>query len=230
MVFQEINAEAQSPEDGVYLLDKQEHSRKKVLAFYKLYCMINKNERPIMSDQDDRNTGRTPPPSGAGYQRSYQRNPGGAGRYSSAPENRDKPQPQSQAGSPGTEKQCRFRFEKLSVWQDARALNQEIHRLTQSLPTPEFKGLTDMMRQASLSTSAGIAEGATRKSDDEFAQYLEQVHGRLMQLGSHLFVATDLGYLKPAQIEPALDLVERLGARLLAFRRSFSNKTKTPSD
>jgi four helix bundle protein len=158
--------------------------------------------------------------------RSYDRDSSGANRFNSRREypNPAGPSTTQHAGEPA--KSCRFRFEKLEVWRDACALNQEIHRLVQNLAGSDNNSLPALIQHSALSVSAGIAEGATRGSDDDFARALERVHGTLMQLGSHLYVAQDVGYFKPAQTESAMDQIERLGARLIAFRRSFFAKAK----
>ena len=53
----------------------------------------------------------------------------------------------------------RFRFEKLTVWQDARALNRKIYSLSRKFPQDELYAMTSQIRRASVSISANIAEG-----------------------------------------------------------------------
>src|SRR6478609_320774 len=93
--------------------------------------------------------------------------------------------------SPGS----RFRFEKLEIWQAARALNVEIYRTTRNFPPAESYGLTSQMRRAAVSISANIAEGAGRNSDRDFAHFLEQAYASAMELASHIFLASDLGFI-----------------------------------
>ena len=123
--------------------------------------------------------------------------------------------------SPGN----RFRFEKLEIWHVARALNLEIYRLTQKFPAAENYGLTSQMRRASVSTTANIAEGAGRNSDRDFAHFLEQAYASLMELASHAYLATDLGFAAATAIDDLLKRINGLAMRVAALNRSLKIKT-----
>lgn len=115
----------------------------------------------------------------------------------------------------------RFRFEKLDVWQDARRLNRETYRLTQTFPADELYALTSQARRASVSIAANIAEGSGRNSDRDFAHFLEQSYGSAMELAAHLFLARDLGSLAAESLDVALDHVHELAVRIAALNRSL---------
>ena len=123
----------------------------------------------------------------------------------------------------------RFRFEKLEVWQDARKINQTIYRLTRKFPREELFAMTSQIRRASCSISSNIAEGSGRNSDKDFAHFLEQAYGSLMEVASIFFLALDEGYVKENDLEPLLVELERLAKRTAALNRSLSVPTsKTP--
>lgn len=123
----------------------------------------------------------------------------------------------------------RFRFEKLEVWQEARRINQSVYRLTQSFPRRELFAMTSQLRRAAVSISANIAEGAGRNSDKDFAHYLEQSYGSLMEVAAIFYLALDEGYVNQTQLEPFLDELERLAKRIAALNRSLVISTsKTP--
>jgi four helix bundle protein len=88
-----------------------------------------------------------------------------------------------------------LRFEKLDVWQNARALNQSVYRKIRTFPAEEHFALTSQIRRASISISSNIAEGAGRNSDKDFAHFLEQAYGSCTELASQLFLAFDEGYV-----------------------------------
>lgn len=119
----------------------------------------------------------------------------------------------------------RFRFEKLDVWHAARALNLEIYRIAQKFPSTENYGLTSQIRRASISISANIAEGAGRNSDRDFAHFLEQSYASAMELGSHLFLASDLGFLAGEPVESLLQRIHEIAMRVAALNRSMNIKT-----
>lgn len=123
----------------------------------------------------------------------------------------------------------RFRFEKLTVWQEARKLNREMYRLSRSFPEREAFGLTSQLRRASVSVAANIAEGSGRNSDKDFAHFLEQAYGSLMEVATLLHLSLDEGYLKEPDAERLLDMIEVLAKQLAALNRSLAVKTtKTP--
>jgi four helix bundle protein len=123
----------------------------------------------------------------------------------------------------------RFRFEKLEVWQDARKTSGSVYRLTQKFPGHEMFGMTSHLRRAAVSISSNIAEGSGRNSDKDFAHFLEQAYGSLMEVVSILFLARDENYVIQTQLDTLLDELEMLARRIAALNRSLEVKTsKTP--
>jgi len=123
----------------------------------------------------------------------------------------------------------RFRFEKLEVWQEARAINRSIHRLTRKFPRQELFAMTSQIRRASISVSSNIAEGSGRNSDKDFAHFLEQSYGSLMEVASVFYLALDESYVTEADLDPLFDDVERLAKRTASLNRSLEVQTsKTP--
>ena len=123
----------------------------------------------------------------------------------------------------------RFRFEKLEVWQEARKINQVIYRLTRKFPREELFAMTSQIRRASISVSSNIAEGSGRNSDKDFAHFLEQAYGSLMEVASIFYLAFDEGYVQESDLDPLFDELERLAKRTVSLNCSLSVTTsKTP--
>ena len=123
----------------------------------------------------------------------------------------------------------RFRFEKLEVWQEGRKLNREVYQLTRRLPDHERFAMTSQIRRASLSVPSNTAEGSGRNSDKDFAHFLEQSYGSLMELANLFYLALDEAYLTEIEVEPLLDQMERLARKTAALNRSLEVKgSKTP--
>ncbi|MEP6663396.1 MAG: four helix bundle protein [Verrucomicrobiota bacterium] len=123
----------------------------------------------------------------------------------------------------------RFRFEKLAVWQAARSLNILAYGVTKNFPSHELYAMTSQIRRASVSVSSNIAEGAGRNSDKDFAHYLEQAYGSLMEVASLFYLAFDEKYLSETNLEPLLGKIESLTKQIAALNRSLSVSTsKTP--
>jgi four helix bundle protein len=123
----------------------------------------------------------------------------------------------------------RFRFEKLEVWQEARAINRSLYRLTRKFPRQELFAMTSQIRRASISVSSNIAEGSGRNSDKDFAHFLEQSYGSLMEVASVFYLALDENYVTETDLDPLFDGIEKLARRIAALNRSLAvDSTKTP--
>jgi len=124
---------------------------------------------------------------------------------------------------------CKFRFEKLTVWQEARKYNGESYRLTRTFPKEELFGMTSQLRRASTSIASNIAEGSGRNSDRDFAHFLEQAYGSVMEVASLLFLAADEGYVTQHQLDAHLEKADQLARQLAGLNRSLSvGASKTP--
>ena len=128
----------------------------------------------------------------------------------------------------------RFRFEDLEVWQDARRLNREIYLITRRFPAAEQFGLTSQLRRAAVSVASNIAEGSGRNSDRDFAHFLENSYGSLMEAAAQLFLAFDQEYIDEPTLDTVLESARALSAKLAALNRSLLVKAskvvvRTPS-
>jgi len=123
----------------------------------------------------------------------------------------------------------RFRFEKLEVWQEARAINHNVYRLIRKFPKSEMFAMTSQIRRAAISVSSNIAEGSGRNSDKDFAHFLEQSHGSLMETASLLYLALDENYVSEPELNPVFDDFEKTAMRIVSLNHSLEVKiSKTP--
>jgi len=116
-------------------------------------------------------------------------------------------------------------YRDLLVWQRAKQLAVEVYRATESFPRSEIYGITSQIRRAAVSVPSNIAEGQGRLSRGEFAQFLGNARGSLLELETQLEIAGDLSYLSQAtQVQLQQHAYEVLGLlnRLLASLRAGS--------
>lgn len=92
-------------------------------------------------------------------------------------------------------------FEDIIAWQKARTVTRKVYTLTNRGEFARDFGLRDQLRRASVSIMANIAEGFGRRSDKEFANFLNIAHASAAESQSHLYVALDLGYLQQSDFE-----------------------------
>ncbi|MBU2914651.1 four helix bundle protein [Reichenbachiella agariperforans] len=92
-------------------------------------------------------------------------------------------------------------FRKLNIWKRSIDLVTEIYQLTSSFPEAEKFGLTSQIRRCSVSVPSNIAEGAGRKSDKEFVQFLSIAMGSLCELETQLIISKNLKLINSEQME-----------------------------
>jgi four helix bundle protein len=113
-------------------------------------------------------------------------------------------------------------FRSLNVWQKSHFLTLTIYRLTAGYPRNELYGLTSQLRRGCISIAANIAEGCGRRSDTDFARFLQMSMGSASEVEYLLLLSRDLKFLDPKEFEaPAAAIVEikRMIAALLTRLR-----------
>ena len=98
------------------------------------------------------------------------------------------------------------RIEDIQVWQKARQATRMIYELTGNGMFAKDFGLRNQIQRAVVSIMANIAEGFGRRSDKEFANFLNMAHGSVSETQSHLYVALDLGYIDQTSFTKGLRL------------------------
>ena len=88
-----------------------------------------------------------------------------------------------------------FSFEKLEVWQDAKALTQVIYKSTRSFPDEEKFGLVSQLRRAMISLTSNIAEGSSRISPKNQVHFYHIAFSSLMEVLSQILISIELGYI-----------------------------------
>ena len=107
-------------------------------------------------------------------------------------------------------------FKDLRVWEKSYALALAVYEASRSFPREEIYGLTSQMRRAAVSVGANIAEGCGRRSDGEFARFLQIARGSASELEFHLMLARDLKVL-------TVDRYQELEKRLVEVQRMLTS-------
>ena len=92
-------------------------------------------------------------------------------------------------------------FEKLKVYQVARALVKDIYVLQNSFPKEERYALGDQVRRAATSITANLAEGSGRQSVKEKIHFIEIAFGSMTEVFCELQTACDLNYIEESQLD-----------------------------
>ena len=110
----------------------------------------------------------------------------------------------------------------LDVWIQSMLLVEDIYALTKNFPSNEKYGLSSQIKRAVVSIPSNIAEGAGRKGDKEFIQFLYIAMGSLSELETQLIVSNRLQFVN--SIEIYLHQIEKIKKMLIGLIRYVNNK------
>jgi four helix bundle protein len=117
------------------------------------------------------------------------------------------------------------RFEKIKAWQKAREVTRTIYQVTADEACAKDFGLRDQIRRAAVSIMANIAEGYGRRSNREFASFLNIAHGSAAEAQSHLYVALDLNYINQDTFNELYELFDEISRMIMALSQHLRAST-----
>jgi len=115
-------------------------------------------------------------------------------------------------------------YKELEVWQRGMDLTVRVYEIGRTFPAEERFGLISQVQRAAASIPANIAEGWGRGSTKEYVQFLRIARASLMELETHLILATRLDYIESDQIVLLHGEVETLGKKINSLIQSLLNK------
>ena len=109
------------------------------------------------------------------------------------------------------------KFEDIQAWQKARELVRSTYEITGDGNFARDYGLKDQIRRASISVMSNIAEGFSRQSDKEFAQFLYIALGSVAEVQSQLYIAQDLEYISNKEFDETYELSSEAARLITGF-------------
>ena len=108
-------------------------------------------------------------------------------------------------------------FRKLDIWKKAIELTKLIYKITVAFPITEKYGLKSQIQRASVSVASNIAEGSSRRSEVDFARFLEMSIGSAFEVETQLIIAKELGYISKSNYESILSHIQILQKQINAL-------------
>ena len=115
-----------------------------------------------------------------------------------------------------------FYFEKLEVWQNSRSFVMDIYTITTNFPDNEKFGLISQIRRASLSISANIAEGMSRKTDKDKARFISIAFGSAIEVVNFLILANDLNMINEKDYMQLREKLEKITNQLNSLHNKLN--------
>jgi len=108
----------------------------------------------------------------------------------------------------------------LEAWKQAMSLVELVYTRTEQLPAKEQFGLQSQMRRAAVSIPSNIAEGAARKSDKEFIQFLYIALGSSAELETQLILSNRLFQIEATDLLNEIEKCRKLFLGLIRYLKS----------
>ncbi|MGI8670954.1 MAG: four helix bundle protein [Aridibacter sp.] len=110
-------------------------------------------------------------------------------------------------------------FEEIKAWQKAHEVTLLIYKITNNNEFTKDYGLKDQIRRSVVSVMANIAEGHGRKSNLEFANFLNIARGSVAETQSHLYVAVGLDYISKKDFEQIYSMLTEISRMTLSLAK-----------
>jgi len=113
-----------------------------------------------------------------------------------------------------------YSFEKLEVWQLARAFRKDIYQLASKFPKEETFELTSQIKRSVSSIGACLAEGSGKITAKDKAHYTNMAYTTTLETLNHLVAAIDLDYISESEYLSLRTRIEIITTKLSALRKS----------
>ena len=110
---------------------------------------------------------------------------------------------------------------KLDVWKKSMEFVKDLYNVTESFPKAEIYGLTSQMRRAAISIPSNLAEGAARKGNREFQQFLNIAQGSISELDTQIELALMLEYIISKEYDDLMEKLLMISKMLFGLSRSL---------
>jgi four helix bundle protein len=118
------------------------------------------------------------------------------------------------------------KFEEITAWQKAYEMTIRIYRITSNGNFAADFSLKDQIRRASVSIMANIAESHGRRTNAEFANFLNLARASAAEAQSHLHLAVGLNYLDQKDFDERYDGLTEISRMTLALARYLGQDNK----
>ena len=122
------------------------------------------------------------------------------------------------------EKYIKYNFENLEVYNLSNNFALKIYKISNNFPKEELFGLTSQIKRAATSVVLNIVEGSGRGSKKDFARFINQAIGSLLEVKAVLILTVKLKYISKGTAGELFLLIDKLFFKLIAFKKSLINK------
>lgn len=115
-------------------------------------------------------------------------------------------------------------FKKYDIWIDAMAITDKVYIALEVFPANEKFSLISQITRSAISIPSNIAEGAGRRSEKDFARFLEFSLGSSYELETQLIIAFRRAYISKENQVQIIDELISLQKRISGLIKKILNK------
>ena len=116
----------------------------------------------------------------------------------------------------------KFKFEKLTIWQNAMDLGEEVVKLADSFPKKEIFNLSSQIRRAVDSVALNISEGSIGQSNPEFRRFMGYSIRSLAEVVTCLHKAMRREYITNQEFDKYYNDSFNLMNMMVAFKKKIT--------
>ena len=117
-------------------------------------------------------------------------------------------------------------FTELDCWQLANELKLRLYGVTSRSHVKPDKDWVEDVRDAAASAPRNISEGFGRRSDPDFAHFLDIARASLNECQNHLLDAVDRGYIEQFECRELTTLSKRVIGAVAGLQRHLRGKPR----
>ncbi len=117
-----------------------------------------------------------------------------------------------------------FRFEDLTIWQDAIALTDKLFDIADKASDMNYYRFGEQLRAAALSISNNISEGSGSFSNKDFANFLNFSRRSVFECANMLVVFQRRGIISQQEKEQFFEELRILSSKITNFRKAILKK------
>lgn len=110
-------------------------------------------------------------------------------------------------------------YRRTVLWHRAMEVTQEVYRVVGRLPREETWGIRAQITRAAVSVACNIAEGWTRESRREKAQFLSIAQGSAAEVETLITLCERLGWFPETETQTLRHKLEEVSRMLTSLRR-----------
>jgi len=109
------------------------------------------------------------------------------------------------------------RFEDIQAWQKARQIAVQIYVLSAKGEFGRDYDLRSQIRRSATSIMSNIAEGQGRRTDKDFANFLNISLGSVAETKSHMYLGLELGYVSQDIFDDVYEKLDEVGRMVFSL-------------